>query len=568
MSLYGQLLKLILILAFFQNSGQVLAVGGAESMDRPSARPLPKLETPSNEKEQNFILPKIPQAPPEIQSPNDLEFIFTKILVEGNTVLPEPKLRSLVQPYEGHRVNVAELEELRQKITQLYIDEGYINSGAIITEDAAKNGVLTLKIIQGRLDEIKINGMDRLREGYIKNRLQIDPEEPFNYKDLQERFQLLLSDPLIDTMKGRLLPGSTSGHSVLELDVTRAKPYRITLFGDNYRPPSIGGEAFGFTGQVYNLTGLGDAFDFTFIKSEGSTRYAGGFTVPLTDWGTQAFFHFDEGESSVIEDSLKTIAIESQVHNLEGGLSQLLINKLNQQLDVGFMLAIRENETTLNGRPWSFVDGEPTGRNQATVWRIFQNYMRRWEDQVLVFRSTLSFGMNALGATPQTSKDDPSSEFFAWLGQAQYAYRVFDDGSQFVLRGNAQLSDSPLLPLEQISVGGFGTVRGYRENHLVTDNGYSLSAEYHWPIIGGSDTSARHRLTLVPFVDYGEAWDHVDTDSARQRRLLSVGLGFNWQYKPVSLDLFYGYPLFQPKPKTEGDIQDEAIHFQIRVDAL
>jgi hemolysin activation/secretion protein len=113
--------------------------------------------------------------------------------------------------------------------------------------------------------------------------------------------------------------------------VTRARPYQLSLFGDNYRPPSIGAEAFGLNGWVRNLTGLGDVLDFNFIDSAGSSRYFGGFSVPVMDSGTQVFFHFDEGDSSVIEQPLKSLDIQSKVHNLEGGFSYPLINSLRKR---------------------------------------------------------------------------------------------------------------------------------------------------------------------------------------------------------------------------------------------
>lgn len=558
--------RFIVIFATFFFSSKVMAIGGAESMDRPSARDLPRLDIPSTEKQSDFVLPEIPHESADFYLADSRIFHFSKIVIEGNTVLPHSTLSETIKNYVHRNINVAEIEELRQRLTQLYVNAGYINSGAVISENAVKNGILRINIVEGRLAEINIKGLGRLREGYIKNRLQDDPDVPLNLNELQDRFQVLLSDPLISRMNGKLLPGLSPGQSILEVEVTRAQPYHLTLFGDNYRPPSIGGEAFGLSGQVYNVTGLGDAFDFTYITSAGSNRYAGGFHIPVNDWGTVAFFHFDEGDSKVIEGSVKRLNIRSEVHNLEGGVSHLIINQFNRQLNIGLLLAIRENETTLDGSPYSFVPGEPTGRNQASVWRFFQFYMQRWERQAFAIRSTFSVGMNALGSTPKTNARFPSSEFFAWLGQAQYAYRISNDGAQLVLRSNVQISDSPVLPLERISIGGRGTVRGYRENHLVTDNGFSISAEYHWPIFGA--TNAKQRLTLIPFLDYGAAWNHVEDSSSIQHHLLSIGLGINWQYKPVSVDLFYGHALFQARPNTEDDLQDEAVHFQIRVDAL
>lgn len=547
------------------------AMGGAESMDRPSARALPQPDdTPDPRSAEAFTLPPVP----EIAGDNlDRRALPVKhIVITGNTVFPEPDLRAMLQPYQGRDVSIAELEALRQQLTHYYIDHGYVNSGAIIPADAFNDGELRINIIEGRLDEIRVKGMGRLREGYVSNRLVKETDTPFNLTALQDNYQLLLSDPLISRMNGRILPGTTPGHSILDLDVTRAKPYQLSLFGDNQRPPSIGAEAFGVNGVLRNLTGLGDSLDFTFTTSEGSTRYAGGFSVPITDWGTQVFFRFDEGDSMVLEQPIRAIDIKSQVHSLEGGISHAFINSLRQRLNVGVMLAVRENETTLLGKPFSFVPGEPTGRNQATVWRLFQDFSQRWDNHALALRSTFSVGMNALGATPERPVSQslanlyaqyPDSEFFAWLGQAQYVWRLSDNGSQFVLRGSAQFSDEPLLPLERIAVGGMNTVRGYRENQLVRDQGYSVSTEFRLPLIG-SDPGARHRLTLIPFMDYGQAWNHGEQSDA----IYSIGAGVEWQFKPVSVELYYGYALNKTGPQQRGDLQDDGLHFQARWDVF
>ena len=547
------------------------AIGGAESMDRPSARPLSPPDYAPNRSSGNFSLPPVPES---VGKNTDRRTLLVKqIIIDGNSAFPEQDLQAITQPYQQRNVSIAELEELRQKLTRYYIDRGYVNSGAIIPADAFRDGELRIKIVEGRLDQVRVKGLDGLREGYVVNRLSDGPDKPFNLQALQDKYQLLLSDPLISRMNGRILPGTTPGHSILDLDVTRAKPYQLTLFGNNQRPPSIGAEAFGLNGLLHNLTGLGDTLDFSYIASEGSNRYAGGFSLPVTDWGTQAFFHFDEGDSMVLEEPIRQLDIKSQVHSLEGGIAHMFINTLRQRLNLGVMLAVRENETTLLGKSFSFVPGESSGRNQATVWRMFQDYTQRWDNHALAIRSTFSVGMNALGATPERPVQAgfrslypqyQDSEFFAWLGQAQYAWRMFDNGSQFVLRGNAQFSDEPLLPLERIAVGGLNSVRGYRENQLVRDQGYSLSADFRLPIIGGADPGATQRLTLIPFIDYGEAWNHGEQSVA----LYSIGAGFEWQLKPVTAEFYYGYALNKAKPQQTGDLQDDGLHFRARWDVF
>ncbi|MDD5228464.1 MAG: CHAT domain-containing protein, partial [Methylococcales bacterium] len=119
----------------------------------------------------DFKLPPVPENFPQ-QTSEQRQFDIVRIEFEGNTVLDEKLLHELAQPYEQHSVTPNELEDLRLKITQHYIDQGYVNSGAILTADAFKDSVLRFKMLEGHLDEIIIHGQEGLREGYIANRLR------------------------------------------------------------------------------------------------------------------------------------------------------------------------------------------------------------------------------------------------------------------------------------------------------------------------------------------------------------------------------------------------------------
>jgi Haemolysin secretion/activation protein ShlB/FhaC/HecB len=100
---------------------------------------------------------------------------------------------------------------------------------------------------------------------------------------------------------------------------------------------------------------------------------------------------------------------------------------------------------------------------------------------VLALRSTLSCGLDALGAT-QNSGDIPDGQFFAWLGQLQWVRRLWDTDNQVLIRNQVQWAADPLLALEKLGVGGGSTVRGYRENLLVRDRGFVGSVELRFPV--------------------------------------------------------------------------------------
>ena len=297
--------------------------------------------------------------------------------------------------------------------------------------------------------------------------------------------------------------------------------------------------------------------------------------MPIFNQGTQVYVNFTEGDSLIIEsptsnkskvhnskDSIKDLDIKSKVHNIEGGISHPLIESLQRKLTIGSSFAVRQNETTFHDEPISLVEGVNSNHTQATVVRFYQEHIERRETQVLALRSTFSVGLNALGSTPQIDNHTPSSEFFAWLGQGQYVHQVFDNGSQIVLRGNVQVSNSALLPIERLAVGGVNTVRGYRENELVRDEGFNNSVEFHYPLLG--EPNAKQVLSLVPFVDYGGAWNQHQS----ARYLLSTGLGLNWKFDQFNAEFYWAHKLNAPENNQHHDLQDEGIHFQLSLDAF
>jgi hemolysin activation/secretion protein len=140
--------------------------------------------------------------------------------------------------------------------------------------------------------------------------------------------------------------------------------------------------------------------------------------------------------------------------------------------------------------------------------------------------------------------------------------------SDLVLKGSMQISNDPLLPLERIAVGGRYTVRGYRENQMVRDNGYSGTAEVHIPLLG--DSQAKYRFDLIPFFDYGAAWNNADITLVAPipDYIYSAGIGFQYRIPHLSGEFYWAHKLNQLDFVQEGDLQDDGIHFQVRLDAF
>ncbi|MFZ2726511.1 MAG: ShlB/FhaC/HecB family hemolysin secretion/activation protein [Methylococcaceae bacterium] len=534
--------------------------------DRPNSNRLPTPEFIPPAKP-SFTLPPAKDIIPNSQT-SRVKIQLNGVQFEGNEAVDTKTLQELAKPYIGKAVLITELEDLRQKISQYYSGQGYVNSGAIIPEQNFSNGIIKLQIIEGKLTEIRVNGTEWLSPSYVSGRLALEQSKALNVNVLREHFQQLLLDPLIERMNGSLLPSNARGSSILNVDVVRARPYNVSFTADNYRPPSVGSKEGKLSGWARNITGFGDIIDGTFIFSGGTLAGSGGFSVPLNAHDTRFNFHFDLSQASVIEESLKSAQIRSQYNGFEFGLIQPLWQSLNRNLNVGVLFNVKENKTTVLDAGYAVLAGaSPDGVTRDSALRFSLDFTERRERQVFSARSTTSLGVNAFGASWSKNASMPDSNFVSWLGQAQYAGQLFQQRGTLILRGDMQYTEDKLLSLERFAVGGRYSVRGYRENTMVRDRGYILSAEYRHPLF--TDNSSEHfgQVTLFPFMDYGAGWNRGANNKTDY--LHSVGIGIEWQpFKELTSELIYAYAINKVQHPTDFDLQDSGVHWKVTLSAF
>lgn len=518
------------------------------------AAELPPRTASTDETSNEFTLPPATQG-----KQSWLAFDVAGFRFEGNTAVDSAELHALTAPYAGRRLSVADLEEVRARITRLYVERGYISSGALLGLPTADgiypDHIVPIRIVEGRVEAVSIKGEDGLRKSYVADRLARDGEL-FNMNVLQERYRLLLTDPLFERINSRIIPGDTPGKAVLEVDLVRASPYSLSVFANNYRPPSIGSEAIGMTGWRRNLTGHGDVLELTLQRSRGSDPMRLGWAVPLASPDLMLRAGYERGTSSVIEEPLRAIDIDSRTKSFDVGISRSLVDTLRRKVELGLSYSQRENKTTLLGQPFSFTPGEPDGLSRVKVWRFSQEWTERWEKQALALRSTFAFGGNNVDPTG-SPVPVAESHYLTWVGQAQFVRHVLENGAQVLLRGSTQQTRDRLLPLERFAIGGVGTVRGFRENSVVRDTGYIATAEFRYPL--WPDGDARRSLHLLAFADAGSGRNRGE---ARQT-VSSAGAGVNWRYSGFSADLYVAHKISKLPQRTSGNLQDRGVHLQI-----
>jgi len=186
----------------------------------------------------------------------------------------------------------------------------------------------------------------------------------------------------------------------------------------------------------------------------------------------------------------------------------------------------------------------------------------------LAARSQFSLGLNLLNST--ISDTAPDSRFLAWRGQGQWV-RLLSPDSLLIVQTDVQLSGDSLVPLEQFGLGGQETVRGYRQDVLLTDNGALLSTELRLPILRVPEIKGI--LQLIPFIDLGTSWNTGGEDPS-PNSLIGVGAGLLWRMgKDFSARLDWGIPLIKRdrnmrSAASERTWQESGVYFSVRYSAF
>ena len=160
--------------------------------------------------------------------------------VEGSTRFTAEDFVPILEPFIGE-MSFADLLQARSAITQFYVDQGYITSGALLPPQTIEDGIVTIQVVEGALEDIVVTGDRRLNPGYVRSRLNLAAQTPLNINDLLEALQLLQLDPLIENLSAELSASPRPGFNLLEVEISEAPSFRPLLRIDSGRSPTVGG---------------------------------------------------------------------------------------------------------------------------------------------------------------------------------------------------------------------------------------------------------------------------------------------------------------------------------------
>ncbi|MBH0200503.1 MAG: ShlB/FhaC/HecB family hemolysin secretion/activation protein [Nitrospira sp.] len=565
---------LIACLAAHTASAQVflppISDPGGRSLDTPPLREKPSMPAP--------MTPAAPLPPADTHERLPPVKVFAReFRFEGQTVVTAQELQALAAPYTGRDITTEDLESLRTAVTLLYVQRGYVTSGAVIPDQAVTEGIVRIQIIEGALAEIHVEGARWLWPGYYQRRIALGAGPPVNIYTLQERLQLLQQDPRIQRINAELRRGIAPGRNELNVRVSEPLPFKAWVEFNNHQSPAVRAERWLATLAHESLTGNGDRFQFTYGQSIPMNNTTGvlplinvSYVLPITAYDTSVAVAYRRSDFNVVSEPFRALGIEGHTEIFSVTLQQPVYRTLNQVVNLGIQGEYLYNKNLLLGQPFDFFAGYQNGVANVAALRFLQDWTYRSQDSMVGVRSRFSVGLDVLDATAN-SGPVADTRYFSWVGQLQGLHR-FDQyaGTQLLGRLDVQLANDRLFPLEQMPIGGRYSVRGYREISLLRDNAFLFSIEPRLPLSRWVFGAREDLIQVAPFFDYARAWS-AKGPTEEPKSLMSVGVGLRTAFLPKNhgyFEIYWGYRLRgsdanDPPYITKGNLQDHGVHLQL-----
>lgn len=402
--------------------------------------------------------------------------------VIGNHILTEDEIDEAVYPYLGPGQTVASVDAARAALQKAYSSRGYDTVEVEIPPQHVHDGIVILKVVEGRIGRLNVNGSHYFSLNEIKSSVpSLAPGTVPNFKKVTHDIIALNTWP--DRQVTPVLKaGSTPGTVDVDLNVKDTLPLHATVelnnrYSADTTPLRVNGSV-----SYDNLWQRGDSISFNFqlAPERGSDAqvFEGSYVarIPGVDWASLLLYGLDSNSDVSTVGGVSVVGKGQEIgargiFTLPGGQGFF------DTLSIGPDYKHFDENVTL---------GSSTEPTPVTYYPVTATYSATWQGasgSTTQLDIGPTFSVRGLGSNPtefDNRRYEAQSNFIYVKGDLS---RLQELPAGFEIFGKAQwqIANEPLVNSEQFSGGGEDTVRGYLESEVLGDNAILGSLEIRSP---------------------------------------------------------------------------------------
>lgn len=450
------------------------------------------------------------------------------------------------QEFERGWITVEQLDNIAQSVTDYYREHGFILATAFVPKQQASNGIIHLKVMEGRLGNVTVSNNKIFSDKTIAAALTHDIGQPVTEKRIENAIRRVNDLPGV-RVRGSFSPGQSVGATTLNLGVLQEQAWTSSILLDNHGSPATGAMRLYATAEWMNLLNRAQTLMIGVLKSEGS-----GSTYGQIEYGLPV----TADQRGRIKGTLSTnqFSVVTRIANQD----RPIVGETDNFGVSGTYQFVRSRTFNLG------VDADYTRKNVlfnvsglstlSSFQRIQEggvgiNYSQLWDDRQLLFQGRLGIEQGHLMSGAQREQ---STNFTRLLFSGNLLKRFSihnwithnETAFNFVVKLNGQYSDNFLPSVDQFSLGGPNAVRAFTVSDVSVDSGAYMGFELFFD--SPYDFTKRFNLPIDPlrpflFFDYGYGVARNAAGTINQDAVLQaygIGLRINWPGRGVANLIF------------------------------
>ena len=434
-------------------------------------------------------------------------FDILEYRVVGNRVLPPVAIERAVYPFLGPHGDLDTVKKAVEALEKAYRDAGYGAVFVDIPEQSVDEGVVRLKVTEGRLERVRVHGAQYFSERQIRAAVPalVEGETP-HLPTLQRELTALNARSADRSVTPILKSGTAPGTVDADLVVRDVLPLHGSIEADDRHTAATTPNRASVSLSYDNLWQRQDSLALQYQTApahpSNATVESATYLAHVDDAG-QASLSYIHTSSNVL--ALGTLGVlgRGDIYGVRWlrPLAGSATSAGSFTLGVDYKSVLTE------------VFPDATGSAPVLSPVHYLNWSGSWSGFWRQVRNTFSasfaanFGIRGLVNRDQdfaNARFDASPDYL-YLRLSGTATQKLPGDVTLLARFSGQWAASPLVNNEQYSLGGVDTVRGYLEAEFLGDSGAAGAFELQSPPLGKRFGSVLAPLYAFVFVDGGVA---------------------------------------------------------------
>ena len=463
-----------------------------------------------------------------VAADNGVRVAVKEVRFTPSEILSAEALEAVAADYRGKQVSLTELQQLAARVNALYKAKGVVTALATIPQQDVTAGVIEVRLVEGRVGAVRVEGNASTETDFITNRLGLQAGQLVDLDKLEQG--LVWFNRTNDVrLQAELKPGAVFSTTDIQVGVTEPPRHEMLLTLDNLGSKLTGAWRAGVSYRNRSLLGLRDDLSLSYTRARGQDSRAASYSVAANRYGGRLSLGLYEDRTSIEYGPLSSLNITGESRARVLSFRQPVWIDARSQWDIVAGTKRRVSSNEIDDVFLQRTDSKDRSLGAEWQWNndasaVTASYIKYWTDATVLSREKYQIDRASL----------------------RYNQLLTESISLRGSLGGQWARDKNLPSGEQFFLGGEGSVRGYPVGTYSGDQGYTVNLELHHPLLNTTVGSQTLASTGFFFVDHGRTAPFRPPASLlpAHEKLTGIGWGLNALIgKRTSVRLTLGYGL-------------------------